>query len=141
MGEDKTRGRSFIPAVQRSLQTKPGHRCLAAPGHRPVLVLGCRTHLQERRVHVGHHMGQPPPLTDGQAAGHLHQALDEAELLFLGVADGQVSAVHVHLPGHLLRTAHFHLTVKERDRGSEGPSFPQCKGSNRKKKITFFFCH
>lgn len=64
-------------------------------------------------MHVGHHVGQPPPLADGQAAGHLHQALDEAELLLLGVADGQVSSVHVDLPGHLLGTADFHLEGKD----------------------------
>ena len=64
-------------------------------------------------MHVRHHMGQPPPLADGQAAGHLHQALDEAQLLLLGVADSQVPAVHVDLPGHLLWTAHLYLGGEE----------------------------
>ena len=62
-------------------------------------------------MHVGHHVGQPPPLADGQAAGHFHQAFDEAELLLLRVADGQVPSVHVDLPSHLLGTAYFYLVV------------------------------
>lgn len=70
-------------------------------------------HLEQGRVHVRHHVRQPPPLADGQAAGHLHQALDEAQLLLLGVADSQVPAVHVDLPGHLLRTAHLYLGGEE----------------------------
>ena len=85
---------------------KPGPGALL--GGAPALC----THLEKGRVHVRHHVGQPPPLTDGQAAGHFHQALDEAELLLLGVADGQVSTVHIHLPSHLLRTAYFYLEVK-----------------------------
>lgn len=49
------------------------------------------THLEKGHVHMRHHVGQPLPLTDGQAAGHFHQALNEAELLLLGVAGGKVS--------------------------------------------------
>lgn len=62
---------------------------------------------------VGHDVGQPPPLADGQAARHLHQALDEVQLLLLGVADGQVPPVHVHLPGHLFWTTQLHLVVEQ----------------------------
>jgi len=67
------------------------------------------TDLQQRRVNVGNDVRQPPPLADGEVGGHLHQPLDEVELLLLRVADGQVAAVHVHLPRHLLRTAQLHL--------------------------------
>ena len=62
-------------------------------------------------MHVGDDVRQPPPLSDGQARGHLHQPLYEVELLLLWVADSQVAAVHVHLPGHLLRTAQLHLKI------------------------------
>lgn len=61
---------------------------------------------------VGHDVGQTPPLADGQAARHLHQPLDEVQLLLLGVADGQVPPVHVHLPGHLFWTTQLHLVVE-----------------------------
>lgn len=57
---------------------------------------------------------QPPPLADGQAGGHLHQSLYEGQLLLLRVADGQVAAVHVHLPRHLLGTAQLHLGNAQR---------------------------
>lgn len=57
-------------------------------------------------------MRQPLPLADGQIGGHLHQPLYEVELLLLWVANGQVATVHVHLPGHLLRTAQFHLETE-----------------------------
>lgn len=62
---------------------------------------------------VGHDVGQAPPLADGEAARHLHQPLDEVQLLLLGVADGQVPPVHVHLPGHLFWTAQLHLVMEE----------------------------
>lgn len=94
------------------------------------------THLEKRRVHVGHHVGQPPPLADGQTAGHFHQALDEAELLLLGVADGQVAAVHVDFPRHLFGTTYFHLVVKEHYTGSNGQTPLSTKGQKCKQ----FFC-
>ncbi|TNN49211.1 hypothetical protein EYF80_040577 [Liparis tanakae] len=72
---------------------------------------------QQRRVNVGDDVRQPPPLADGEAGGHLHQPLDEVELLLLRVADGQVAAVHVHLPRHLLRTAQLHLGKEIRTGG------------------------
>lgn len=70
------------------------------------------TDLQQRCVHMGDDVRQPPPLADGQAGGHLHQPFDEVELLLLWVADGQVASVHVHLPCHLLRTAQLHLEIQ-----------------------------
>lgn len=73
----------------------------------------CVTDLQQRCVHMGHNVRQPPPLTDGQAGGHFHQPLDKVELLLFWVADGQVASVHVHLPCHLLRTAQLHLVIKK----------------------------
>lgn len=103
---------SPLPSLVRG--PRPGQEVLC------LLTLTHRTHLEKRRVHVGHHVGQPPPLTDGQAAGHFHQALDEAELLLLRVADSQVSTVHVDLPSHLLRTTYFYLVVKEHYTGSYG---------------------
>lgn len=73
----------------------------------------CVTDLQQRCVHMGHNVRQPPPLTDGQAGSHFHQPLDKVELLLFWVADGQVASVHVHLPCHLLRAAQFHLVIKK----------------------------
>lgn len=66
--------------------------------------------LQQWGVDMRNDVRQSPPLSDSQAAGHLHQALNKVELLLLWVTDGQVPTVHVHLPCHLLRTAQFHLT-------------------------------
>lgn len=90
------RGRTFSPHEKNS----PFHA-------------SCVTDLQQRCVHVGHNVWQPPPLADGQAGGHFHQPLDKVELLLFRVADGQVASVHVHLPCHLLRTAQLHLGIKK----------------------------
>lgn len=68
------------------------------------------SNLQQWGVDMRNDVRQSPPLSDCQAAGHLHQALNKVELLLLWVTDGQVPTVHVHLPSHLLRTAQFHLT-------------------------------
>lgn len=70
-------------------------------------------YLEQRRVHVRNDMRQPSPLADGEAGCHLHQSLDEVELLLLRVADGQVTAVHVHLPGHLLGATQLHLEINQ----------------------------
>lgn len=77
-------------------------------------------------------MGQPPPLADGQAAGHFHQALDEAELLLLRVADSQVSTVHVDLPRHLLWTTYFYLVMEEYHIGNNGYTSSQWEESESK---------
>lgn len=90
-------------------------------------------------MHVGHHMGQPPPLTDGQTACHFHQALDEAELLLLRVANSQVSTVHVDFPSHLFGTTYFHLVVKEHHMGSNGQFSSQYEGS--KMQANFFIAN
>lgn len=65
--------------------------------------------LQQGRMNVRNDVWQSPPFSDGQTAGHLHQPLDEVELLFLRVTDGEVATMHVHLPGHFLWTAQLHL--------------------------------
>lgn len=102
---------------------------------------------------MGHHMRQAPPLTDGQAAGHFHQAFDEAELLLLRMADSQVSTVHVDLPSHLLGTTYFYLVIKNiiqeamgilplSRKSQKGKSMYFCSQSN-KQKFSYnrhFFC-
>lgn len=76
---------------------------------------------------VGNHLWESSPFSDGQAAGHFHQALDEIQLLFVRVANGQISPVHVDFPRHLFRAAELHLGANEEHREgvrSEGISSP-----------------
>lgn len=60
---------------------------------------------------MGNYVRQPPPLADGQAGGHFHQSLYEVELLLLWMTNGQVTTMHIYLPGHLLGTAQLYLEM------------------------------
>ena len=62
---------------------------------------------------VRHDAGQAAPLLDGEVRRDLDEALDHVEVVVLGVADSDVTAVQVHLPRHLLRAGQLHLVGEE----------------------------
>lgn len=110
-GKEQNQGKTF-PLLSSSLHGPYVDLSWSAAGAEAMLRGGRCTHLQKGRVHMGHYVGQPPPLTDGQAAGHFHEALDETKLLLFRVADRQVSAVHVDFPCHLFWATYFYLQSK-----------------------------